>query len=131
MAIIIYPHESYVIHGCLLNVYNGLGRGFLEAVYQEALELELASAGVPFKREVRLPIYYNGVLLKKEYYADFVCYDKIILELKAVSELLKVHKSQVKNYLKASGYQLGILANFGSTSLETARICNSNNLLYQ
>ncbi len=129
MALLIYPKESYAIKGCLLNVYNGLGCGFLEAVYQEALELEFVSAGIPFKREVRLPIYYNGILLKKEYYADFVCYDKIILELKAVSELSAVHKSQVKNYLKASGYQLGIVANFGNTSLETARVCNSNNLL--
>ena len=93
--------------------------------------MEFASAGIPYRREVRLPIYYNGILLKKEYYADFVCYDKIILELKAVSELTKVHKSQVKNYLKASGYQLGILANFGNASLETARICNSNYLLYK
>ena len=131
MALLIYPQESYAINGCLLKVYNGLGCGFLEAVYQEALELEFASAGIPYRREVRLPIYYNGILLKKEYYADFVCYDKIILELKAVSELTKVHKSQVKNYLKASGYQLGILANFGNASLETARICNSNNLLYK
>ena len=131
MALLIYPQESYAINGCLLKVYNGLGCGFLEAVYQEALELEFASAGIPYRREVRLPIYYNGILLKKEYYADFVCYDKIILELKAVSELTKVHKSQVKNYLKASGYQLGILANFGNASLETARICNSNYMLYK
>jgi len=131
MAVILYQKESYDITGCLLNVYNHLGAGFLEPVYQEALELEFKSAGIPYKREVRLPIYYRGMLLNKEYFADFVCYDKIIVELKAVSAIADAHKSQVKNYLKASNLELGIIANFGSNSLETARVCNSNNLLYK
>ena len=112
-----------------MKVYNGLGSGFLEAVYQEALELEFISAGIPYKREAPLRVQYNGVTLKKEYFADFVCYDKIIVELKAVSQLADIHKVQVKNYLKATGFQLGLIANFGSASLETARVCNSNDLL--
>ena len=133
MSLLLYPKESYDITGCLLKVYNGLGSGFLEAVYQEALELEFRSAGIPYKREVPLQIQYNGVLLKKQYFADFVCYDKIIVELKAVSQIADIHKvqvkNQVKNYLKATGFQLGLIANFGNVSLETARVCNSNNLL--
>ena len=126
---LIYPKESYDITGCLMNVHRELGCGFLEAVYQEALAIELKNAGIPFKREVPLQINYKGVTLTKEFVADFVCYDKIIIELKAVSHISDIHKSQVKNYLKATGYRLGILANFGSSSLETARVCNSNNLL--
>ena len=128
---LLYPKESYDITGCLLNVYNHLGCGFLEAVYQEALEIEFKSAGIPYRREVRLPIYYRGILLQKEYYADFICFDKIIVELKAVSAIADIHKSQVLNYLKATGYELGIIANFGAASLETKRVCNSNNLSYK
>ena len=126
---LIYPKESYDITGCLMDVHRELGCGFLEAVYQVALAIEFKKAGIPFKREVSLKINYKGVTLTKEYVADFVCYDKIIIELKAVSQIADIHKSQVKNYLKATGYRLGILANFGSTSLETVRVCNSNNLL--
>ena len=126
---LIYPKESYDITGCLMNVHRELGCGFLEAVYQEALAIELKNAEIPLKREVPLQINYKGVTLTKEYVADFVCYDKIIIELKAVSHISDIHKSQVKNYLKATGYRLGILANFGSSSIETARVCNSNNLL--
>ena len=126
---LIYPKESYDITGCLMDVHRELGCGFLEAVYQEALAIEFKKPGIPFKREESLKINYKGVTLTKEYVADFVCYDKIIIELKAVSQIADIHKSQVKNYLKATGYRLGILANFGSTSLETARVCNSNNLL--
>ena len=126
---LLYPEESYAITGCFLKVYNQLGTGFLEAVYQEALELEFKSACIPYKRVVPLRIRYNGVVLKKEYFADFVCYDKIIVELKAVSEIANIHKVQVKNYLKATGFRLGLIANFGNISLETARVCNSNHLL--
>ena len=126
---IVYRQESYEIIGAAFDVYNKLGHGFLEAVYQEALELEFKAAGIPYKREVPLRIRYNGVTLNKEYIADFVCYDKIIVELKAVSQIAKIHKVQVKNYLKATGFQLGLIANFGNISLETARVCNSNDLL--
>ena len=126
---LIYPKESYTITGCLMTVHRELGCGFLEAVYQEALARELQEAGIPFKREESLKIYYKGYPLTKEYIADFVCFNKIIVELKAVAKLTDVHKCQVRNYLKATGFELGILANFGDVSLETARICNSNNLL--
>jgi len=126
---LIYPKESYAITGCLMAVHRELGCGFLEPVYQEALEREFTEAGIPFVREANLKIYYKGVPLEKEYFADFVCYNNIIVELKAVSKIADVHKCQVKNYLKATGYKLGIIANFGSMSLETARICNSNDLL--
>ena len=124
---IIYPNESYRIIGCMMKVHRELGCGFLEKVYQEALEREFIAEGVPFQREVNLKIYYRGVPLQQEYIADFVCYGKIIVELKAISKLSDVEKAQVINYLKATGYELGILANFGETSLKTERFCNIKN----
>lgn len=95
-----------------MHVYNTLGPGFLEAVYQEALELELAKRNIPYEREKELSISYNGVVLKQTYRADFVCYGNIIVELKAVAHLDDTHRSQVFNYLKATGYKLGLLLNF-------------------
>ena len=89
-----------------MKVYNTLGCGFLEAVYQEALEIEFNRRGIPYEREKELEIVYDGVVLNKRYVADFVCYDKIILELKAVKELDDSHRSQVFNYLKATGFKL-------------------------
>ena len=121
---IIYPKESYDIIGCMMRVHRELGCGFLEKVYQEALEHEFIANGIPYKREVNLKIYYRGVPLQQEYIVDFVCYDKIIVELKAISKLSDIEKAQVINYLKATGYELGILANFGETSLRTERFCN-------
>ena len=97
-----------------MHVYNTLGSGFLEAVYQEALELELAKRNIPYEREKELSICYNGVVLKQTYRADFVCYGNIIVELKAVAHLDDTHRSQVFNYLKATGYKLGLLLNFGN-----------------
>ena len=96
-----------------MQVYNKLGIGFLEAVYQEALALEFSKRGIPFEREKELKIYYDGQELKTTYRADFVCYGDIIVELKAVSELDDSHRSQVYNYLKATGFKLGLLYNFG------------------
>ena len=124
---IIYPSESYKIIGCMMKVHREFGCGFLEKVYQEALESEFIAEGIPFQREANLKIYYKGVPLQQEYIADFVCYDKIIVELKAISKLSDVEKAQVINYLKATGYELGILANFGETSLKTERFCNIKN----
>ncbi len=123
---VIYPNESYKIIGCMMKVHREMGCGFLEKVYQEALEREFIAEGIPFQREANLKIYYRGVPLQQEYIADFVCYDKIIVELKAISKLSDVDKAQVINYLKATGYELGILANFGETSLKTERFCNIN-----
>ena len=121
---IIYPKESYDIIGCMMAVHRELGCGFLEIVYQEALEREFMEKGIPYKREVHLKISYRGIPLQQEYIADFVCYDKIIVEIKALNKLSDVEKAQVINYLKATGYELGILANFGETSLKTERLCN-------
>lgn len=105
--------ESYNITGAAMYVYNTLGPGFLEAVYQEALAIEFSKRGIPFQREKELKIYYDGHELKQTYRADFVCYDNIIVEIKAVGDLDNTHRSQVYNYLKAIGCQLGLLYNFG------------------
>ena len=106
--------ESYVITGAAMHVYNTLGPGFLEAVYQEALAIEFKKRGRPYEQEKELKVFYDGQELKQTYRADFVCYGNIIVELKAVSELDNSHRSQVYNYLKATGYKLGIIFNFGS-----------------
>ena len=120
---IIYKEESYKIVGAAFNVYNILGSGFLEAVYQEALEIEFQRQGIPFTREKDLKIHYNGIELKQTYKADFICYDKIIVELKAVNTLEDIHRTQVFNYLHATGYKLGLLLNFGcSNELEMERV---------
>ncbi len=119
---LIYKEESYKIIGAAMEVHSQLGNGFLEAVYQEALALEFEELKIPYKREQILQIYYKKQLLSKHYEADFTCYDKIIIELKARNELNGVDESQVINYLKATGYSLGILINFGAESLEYKRL---------
>ena len=120
---ILYKDESYKIIGAAFDVYNKLGHGFLEAVYQEAFEIELQKKGIPYEREKDIKIFYDGQELKQTYRADFVCYDKIIVELKAVSELDEAHHAQVYNYLHATNMKLGILLNFGSSEgLEKDRI---------
>ena len=121
---IIYPKESYDIIGCMMTVHRELGCSFLEKVYQEALEREFITKRIPYKREANLKIFYKGIPLQQDYIADFVCYDKIIVELKALNKISDVEKAQVINYLKATGYELGILANFVETSLKTERLCN-------
>ena len=120
---LIYQNESYSINGAAIEVYNQLGHGFLEAVYQEALEKEFALRGIPYEREKELLIRYKGEVLKQSYKADFVCYGKVIVELKAVTDLNDSHRSQVFNYLRATGYRLGLLLNFGSVDgLERERL---------
>ena len=120
---LLYGDYTYVINGAAFNVYNTLGAGFLEAVYQEALEIEFQRRNIPYEREKQLKITYDGIELQQTYRADFVCYGKIIVELKAVSLLENTHRSQVYNYLRATGYKLGLLYNFGDTSeLEIERI---------
>ena len=120
---IIFKEESYKIIGAAFKVYNTLGCGFLEAVYQEALEIEFQKQGIPYEREKELKVYYDGVELKQTYKADFVCFGDIIVELKAVSALDDAHRSQVYNYLHATGFKLGLLVNFGcSDELEYERI---------
>ena len=119
---ILYKDESFRIVGAAMEVHNTLGSGFLEAVYQEAFQYELEALNIPFKREVSLPIVYKNKTLSKYYIADFICYECIIVEVKALTELTKEHKAQVINYLKATNYELGILVNFGSSKLSYERI---------
>ena len=107
-----------------MTVFNELGSGFLEKVYQEALELEFIEKGIPYKREAHLEIKYKGHPLQQEYIADFICYDKIIVELKAVTQLNEVHSAQVFNYLKATGLDLAILVNFGERNIKIERLFN-------
>ena len=122
---LIYSKESYAIKGAAMEVYNQLSHGFLEPVYQEAFEKELILRKIPYEREKELTISYKGQVLRQTYRADFICYGKIIVELKALSELKEVHRSQVYNYLCATGFELGILVNFGnSMGLERERIIN-------
>jgi GxxExxY protein len=123
---IVYAQESYAIKGACLEVYKVLGCGFLESVYQECLNLEFIKRNIPFNEQKQLALLYNGTQLKQTYKVDFVCYDKVIVELKAVSKLTEEHKSQVMNYLKATGYHLGLLYNFGHyPGLEEIRIVNT------
>ena len=110
---IIYKEESYRIMGACFEVYKEKGCGFLEAVYQECLELEFGLQGILFQPRVELALAYKGRPLKQRYVPDFVCFGKIILELKAVSRLNDEHRAQVHNYLRATGYRLGMLVNFG------------------
>ncbi len=120
---ILYKDESYKILGAAFEVYNELGPGFLEPVYQECFEYVLKERGIPYFREKNIQIYFKGRKIKKEYQADFLCYDNIIVELKAVSELNSSHKAQLYNYLHATRCKLGLLLNFGHClKLEVARI---------
>ena len=118
---LIYKDESYKIIGVFFEVHNELGPGFLDPVYQEALEVELTNQNIPFQREVPLPIKYKESVLNKSYIADFILFEKIILELKALDTLSTVHESQVLNYLKATGFKLGLLVNFGQSKLQYKR----------
>ena len=119
---LIFEAESYEIIGAAMEVHKELGCGFSEPVYQEALELEFLRRAIPHEREKHLHIYYKGVLLDKKYISDFICYGQIVVELKALSYLVSEHEAQVLNYLKATGFRLGLLINFGGKSLEYKRL---------
>ena len=110
---LIYKDECYRIIGACFEVYNEKGCGFLESVYQECLEMECEYQEIPFVAQPELRISYRGRTLKQRLIPDFICFDKIIVELKSVNNLADEHRAQVINYLNASGYQLGILVNFG------------------
>ena len=122
MVVLLYKEEVYQIIGAAMEVHRELGPGFLEAVYQEALELEFQEQFIPYEREKPLTIFYKGTKLNRTYSSDFLCYDKIIVELKALSQLNGDHESQLINYLKATKLRLGILINFGAKSLEYKRM---------
>jgi GxxExxY protein len=114
--------QTYAIIGAAMEVHRQLGHGFLENVYQEALVIELAAREIPFQREVVLPVQYKGQILKCGYRADFTCFDEIVIELKAVDQLTGVDDAQIINELKATGFNRGVLLNFGSASLEYKRL---------
>ncbi len=108
-----FADESYRIRGAVFEVYREMGCGYLEAVYQECLEREFVRQGIPFAAQRELLLQYKGETLVQTYRPDFICYDRIIVELKAVKELANEHRAQVHNYLKATGLELGLLVNFG------------------
>jgi GxxExxY protein len=118
----IYKQECYNIIGAAMEVHNELGHGFLEPVYQEALTIVLQEKGIPFVKEKVLDIYFKGRLLNKKYVADFICYDEVIVELKAMENIAPEHIAQVLNYLKATDKKLGLLINFGTTKLQYKRV---------
>ena len=121
---LLYKDESYAIIGAMFAVHKELGAGFLERVYQDALEYEFQERGIPYEREKEIRVMYKGKPLGEPYRADFICYNKIIVELKAVKELEKLHNAQVINYLKITGFKLGILVNFYDLYLRPQRILN-------
>ena len=121
---IIFKEESYKIIGICMNIHSTLGNGFLEAVYSEVLEKEFVKNNIPYQREVKLDLFFNGEKLDKKYKADFICFDSIILEIKAVSFIHENFTKQTLNYLKATDKKLGLLINFGEKSLKYKRIIN-------
>lgn len=118
----LYEKETYQIIGAMMEVHKTLGCGFLEAVYQEALSIEFEKQKIPFVKEKKLILFYKGIQIEKFYIADFVCFDKIIVELKALSALTSTHDSIMINYLKATKLKVGLLANFGERSLKYKRL---------
>lgn len=124
MADLIYKDEAYEITGICMEVHNHLGPGLLEIIYNEAIEWELDNRFIQYEREKEYPVNYKGNLLRKKFNADFVVYDKIILEVKARESIINDDIAQVINYLKLSGCRLGIIVNFGRSKLEIKRLVN-------
>ena len=116
---LLFAEEVFRIQGAVYEVNREMGAGFLEPVYQECLSLELRSRGIPFAESPALRLRYKEALLRQTYIPDFICYDKIILELKAARALAPEHRAQVLNYLKATGLRLGLLVNFGASPKAT------------
>ena len=120
-------NDTYAVIGAAMEVHNQLGCGFTEKVYQDALEREFQLQHIPYEREVRMRVMYKGEELQSDFIPDFVCYGKVIVELKAVQELEDMHRAQAINYGKVSGHPVSLLINFGNTSLEYERFYNSRN----
>ena len=114
MTKLILEDETYAVTGAAIEVHRALGPGFLEKVYQEAIQLELSARSIPFEAEIPLDINYKGQSLNQKYYADLICFGQIIVELKALNQLSGTEDAQLLNYLKATGLQVGLLFNFGS-----------------
>jgi GxxExxY protein len=122
---IIYKDECYQINGACFEVYKEKGCGFLEDVYQECLEMELKDQGINCEIQPQLKLEYKGRPLRKKYIPDFICFGKIIVEIKAVKTITDEHRAQVQNYLKATGYKLGLIINFGYyPKVQIERIAN-------
>jgi GxxExxY protein len=119
---LLFKKESYAIIGAAMEVHRTLGKGFLESVYQESLGVEFKKRQIPFSREHLLELFYKGDKLSKYFVADFICFEKIVLELKSVTFLTNDHEAQVFNYLKATKLNLALLINFGANSLQYKRI---------
>ncbi|HOJ99789.1 MAG TPA: GxxExxY protein [Termitinemataceae bacterium] len=119
---LIYKDEIYAIVGAAMEVANELGSGFLEAVYQEALAIEFEEQRIPFISQPSLEIVYKGRKLVKEYFPDFICFGKIIVEIKAIKQLTSIEEAQLLNYLKAADKPVGLLLNFGTPKLEWKRM---------
>ena len=120
-----FEEESYLIRGAVFEVYKEMGCGFLEAVYHECLTNEFITSKVPFESQQSITIFYKGKPIEQKCIPDFICYDKIIVELKATQTIIPAQKAQVLNYLKVTGFKLGLLINFGSyPKAEIARIIN-------
>ena len=124
---ILYKDESFAIIGACMKVHRSLGAGFLEAVYEEALEKEFHIQKIHLKRQVKLSLYYNQELMKKQFRADFVCCDTIVIEIKALLQIPFTFYAQLTNYLKCTNMELGMLINFGTPSLTYKRMINLNN----
>jgi GxxExxY protein len=125
MTNLIFKEESYKIIGACMEVFNDLGSGFLESVYQEALRRELTDLEIPFREQWGIEVYYKGRKLEKKFFADFICYDQIIIEIKAMEALAPIHEAQLINYLKATNKPLGLLVNFCGKSLQYKRFANT------
>lgn len=121
---LLFKTESYKIIGSCMKVHSELGPGFSESVYQEALSIQFTKAEIPFEREKVLNVYFDGKKLKKSFKADFVCFESIIVELKANPFIHNDNINQTKNYLKSTNFKLGILVNFGEPSLTYKRVLN-------
>ena len=124
MAELLLKKEVFNIIGCAMEVHKELGPGFLESVYQEALEIEFQKQGIPYIKELELNVFYKGIKLNKRFSADFACYDCIMVELKALSQFTGEHEQQILNYLKTTRTKVGVLINFGTPSLEYKRFVN-------
>jgi len=126
MSQLLFKDEVYAIIGAAMEVHNELKDGFLEAVYQEAMEVELAKRAIPFTPQQEIPIKYKDQLLKKTYMADFIAFEMIIVEIKALDHLSRREEAQMLNYLKASKLEMGLLINFGTKKLEWKRMVRTN-----